>query len=572
MAEENIIKFKIQSDDTSIEGTRKKIEALKSEMLATTDAETFNRLALQAGDLETEIRRVEDAVTSLAGSGSELTKMSNSFSRVGASLASMDFAAAAEEAGRLAAISKSMNFSSAIGSLKSLGSTFMSLGKALLTNPFFLLAGVVTAIVVGIVKLMDELGILTAIFEAVGAAIGYVIQLMKDFLDWLGLTDYAGEELAEKQIERNEELAASNKKLTDEVVSNLDHEIAMRTIAGEDTVELERKKLEAIRESNAEQIRLAISTAKAMVKLHGVESEEFKAQYEAIEELKKAYIQSGRDIEIFEATQSKKEKDATEELEKAKEDKRKEWAIKRKEREEKEREERLKRELEEQEIAHRIIQAFLNDASEEQMKSLKREIEQLAGANNEKMSLMGQFWNGIAEGNREQAEKERALDMATDQMKNDLTNQSFAALQANLKQGSKLSKGVAIAQATYDTFKGVQAIFANAAANPATVLFPAQPFIAAAAALSFGIANVRSILSTPDIATGAPSGGGSSFTPPTLGSSSGNASTTPSMNLNDGVEQNAGGAVERKVMVVDYTDIENKGKEVNKLQNRVSLI
>jgi hypothetical protein len=43
------------------------------------------------------------------------------------------------------------------------------------------------------------------------------------------------------------------------------------------------------------------------------------------------------------------------------------------------------------------------------------------------------------------------------------------------------------------------------------------------------------------------------------------------MNLNDGVEQNAGGSVNR-VTVVDYTDIQDKGNELTKLQNRVSLI
>lgn len=570
MAEENVIRFKIETEDTSIEGTRKKIEALKSEMLATTDADTFNKLALQAGGLETEIRRVEDAVTSLAGSGSELTKMSNSFSRVGASLLSMDFGAAAEEAGRLAAISKTMNFGTAISSLKSLGSTFMSLGKALLTNPFFLLVGVITAIVVGIVKLMDELGILTAIFEAVGDAIGWVIQQIKDLLDWLGLTDYAGEEQLQNQIERNDKLAESIKKLTSETATALEHEIELRRIAGEDTTELEREKLEMIKASLREQVVLAGEKAKAIIKLHGADSEEFKAQKEALDLLVLDWKSASRQIEIFEATQVAKEKASLEATEKAKEDKRKEWAAKRKEREEKERQERLKKELEEQEIAHKIIQAFLNDASAEQKESLKLEIQELEGANKTKMSLMGQFWSAVAEGNKETAEEERALDMATEQMKTDLTNQSFAALQANLKQGSKLSKGVALAQATFDTFKGVQAIFANAAANPATVLFPAQPFIAAAAALTFGLANVRSILATPDIATGAPSGG-STFSPPSLGGSSGNTTPTPSMNLNDGVEQTAGGSVNR-VMVVDYTDIEKKGKQVNMLQNRVSLI
>ena len=569
MAAENVIRFKIETEDTSIEGTRKKIEALKSEMLATTDADTFNKLALQAGGLETEIRRVEDAVTSLAGSGSELTKMSNSFSRVGASLLSMDFGAAAEEAGRLAAISKTMNFGTAISSLKSLGSTFMSLGKALLTNPFFLLVGVITAIVVGIVKLMDELGILTAIFEAVGDAIGWVIQQFKDFLDWIGLTDYAGEEQLQNQIERNDKLAESIKKLTSETATALEHEIELRRIAGEDTTELEREKLAMIRASLHEQVHLAAEKAKAIIKLHGANSEEFKAQKEALDLLVLDVKSASRQIEIFEATQAKKEIDLLEATEKEKADKRKEWHEKRKE----------------EEIARLDEIARINKAHAQFMAELDASIFEQKKKENDAILLMNQQLDAeiMAQMEREGAaadamfakeaqleEDKRALSVSTEQMKTDLTNQSFAALQANLKQGSKLSKGVALAQATFDTFKGVQAIFANAAANPATVLFPAQPFIAAAAALTFGLANVRSILATPDIATGAPSGG-STFSPPSLGSSSGNTNPTPSMNLNEGVEQNAGGSVNR-VTVVDYTDIEKKGKQVNMLQNRVSLI
>jgi len=61
------------------------------------------------------------------------------------------------------------------------------------------------------------------------------------------------------------------------------------------------------------------------------------------------------------------------------------------------------------------------------------------------------------------------------------------------KQAFKIQKAVSIAQATVDTYKGANAIFASAAANPATVLFPAQPFIAAGVAIASGLANVATI-------------------------------------------------------------------------------
>jgi hypothetical protein len=54
-------------------------------------------------------------------------------------------------------------------------------------------------------------------------------------------------------------------------------------------------------------------------------------------------------------------------------------------------------------------------------------------------------------------------------------------------------KAISIAMAVIDTYKSANAIFAAAAANPATILFPAQPFIAAGLAIAAGIANVAKI-------------------------------------------------------------------------------
>jgi hypothetical protein len=54
-------------------------------------------------------------------------------------------------------------------------------------------------------------------------------------------------------------------------------------------------------------------------------------------------------------------------------------------------------------------------------------------------------------------------------------------------------KAISIAMAVIDTYKSANAIFAAAAANPKTILFPAQPFIAAGLAIAAGIANVAKI-------------------------------------------------------------------------------
>jgi hypothetical protein len=84
------------------------------------------------------------------------------------------------------------------------------------------------------------------------------------------------------------------------------------------------------------------------------------------------------------------------------------------------------------------------------------------------------------------------------------------------KQAFKIQKAISIAQATVDTYKGANAIFASAAANPATILFPAQPFIAAAAAIAGGIANVATIAQQQFQGGSSGGGGGGSENAPSL--------------------------------------------------------
>jgi hypothetical protein len=61
------------------------------------------------------------------------------------------------------------------------------------------------------------------------------------------------------------------------------------------------------------------------------------------------------------------------------------------------------------------------------------------------------------------------------------------------KRAFEINKKLQIAQAIIQTYQGANAIFASAAANPKTILFPAQPFIAAGLAIAGGLANVATI-------------------------------------------------------------------------------
>lgn len=86
------------------------------------------------------------------------------------------------------------------------------------------------------------------------------------------------------------------------------------------------------------------------------------------------------------------------------------------------------------------------------------------------------------------------------------------------RRAFEINKKLQIAQAIMQTYQGANAIFASAAANPGTVLFPAQPFIAAGIAIANGLANVVNI-SKQQFQTSSPGGGGQQT--PTFGGGGG---------------------------------------------------
>jgi len=79
------------------------------------------------------------------------------------------------------------------------------------------------------------------------------------------------------------------------------------------------------------------------------------------------------------------------------------------------------------------------------------------------------------------------------------------------KKSFERNKKLQIAQALIQTYQGVNAIFASAAANPKTVLFPAQPFIAAGLALASGLANVNNIRKQKFQSSSQAAGGGTNL-------------------------------------------------------------
>ena len=103
--------------------------------------------------------------------------------------------------------------------------------------------------------------------------------------------------------------------------------------------------------------------------------------------------------------------------------------------------------------------------------------------------------------------------------------------EADAKKAFKINKAASLASAIVSTYLGANAIFASAAANPKTVLFPAQPFIAAGIAIASGFANVAKIARTQFQSSGGSGGGGGNNSAPPSGLTQPVTSSAPSFQI-----------------------------------------
>jgi hypothetical protein len=156
----------------------------------------------------------------------------------------------------------------------------------------------------------------------------------------------------------------------------------------------------------------------------------------------------------------------------------------------------------------------------------------------------------------------------------DLNNTFEGKTEKERKKSFERNKKLQIAQALIQTYQGAQAIFASAAANPGTVLFPAQPFIAAGAAITAGLLNINKIRKTqyesptPDTSTPPPGdlgggGGGGGAPAPTF--------TPPQFfGLGQGQLQSGQSGGQQQVVVLE-NDITRTQNRVRVIENRATI-
>ena len=296
------------------------------------NSEEFKTITGEVAKMKKVIIDVDKSVDLLA-ENQGISVFSSGISQIGERLLALDFVGAEKDAKALNSsignLSKmgSQAIKGMVGTVVQLSRAFMSLGAALLANPIFLIAAAIVGIVTIIGVLLNKLGLLKPILNVIGKAFEFVksvidavVQSMKDFLDWLGLTSFAADEAAERQAAAQDKVAKAFEDKRGKVVKAYDQEIALAQIAGEDTVEQEKKKQAAIIETSRAQYR-ALEAQRDALRAAGVLTaeqsktinEQMRALREGIQEaqfeLKKIDAKTVADKKKTDADETKRQAD-----------------------------------------------------------------------------------------------------------------------------------------------------------------------------------------------------------------------------------------------------------------------
>ena len=269
MAETVKIKIETQGGSDIVKDLDKGVEAAKSLKLQLKEANLeLQRLSDQEGIDEQQLISAAQRVGELrdkiseanenaaAFSGNKFENLSSSLGGVKDALLNLDFSKASQMATNFATNAKQISFGGAVSSLKDLGKTFMTLGRALLTNPLFLIGAAIALLVVAIVKVLDKLGVLKQITEAVGKVFEFLMDAIEGVVttitDFIGVTSEAQREASasiDETIASVERARNKSKDISNNYIASLENELKIAKANGEDTKQIEMEIMFAKRDA-----------------------------------------------------------------------------------------------------------------------------------------------------------------------------------------------------------------------------------------------------------------------------------------------------------------------------------
>jgi hypothetical protein len=269
---------------SGVQSLKAELRSLKAAIAEASDPEQMAALAQRAGEVADRIKDANDAVNVFA-SGSKFEQISNSFGGIRDSLMSLDFEEASEKAkvfskslGGLNAADISKGLKGLTSTVTTMGGAFVKMGMQLLVNPIFLLAAVITAIVVAVVAFLKKIGVLDKIFNAINAALKPLIDGFKQLTEWLGLSTAASDDAAEKVKANNEKIVASSKERAEAQSKSIDQEIQLAQSLGKETTDLEIEKTKVTERESKKRLKQTEKDLKELKDKRGTLAEEERAR------------------------------------------------------------------------------------------------------------------------------------------------------------------------------------------------------------------------------------------------------------------------------------------------------
>lgn len=279
---------------TQVKSLRTQLKELKAQLAATDDDEEFLKLSVQAGKLEDKIQDASQAARIFA-TDSPFEAVGSAIGNVGQKLLALDFEGAAKGSQLLVKASQQISFKTALTGIKQLGQTLFNVGKALLTNPLFLIGAAVALIISNFDKLKNSGGLIGTIFRGIGKIIDELTNAFFDLTDAIGLTNHALDELNQKQLD-------AAKKIGDEQIKNVERYIKVLGAQGKEVEKAERLKQRFIIQSSEAQLK-ALNEIESR---NGVLNED---QKKLQEELKDSVFNANTEILAIDAATKKKQLD-----------------------------------------------------------------------------------------------------------------------------------------------------------------------------------------------------------------------------------------------------------------------
>ena len=233
--------------------------------------------AEKVGQLRDQINELNDSIRNT--SGAPVENLTSSFGMLSGQVSSLDFEGAALSVRQFSAGASSLDFKTLTSGAGDFAKSLGGMAKAILSNPIFLIAGVVIAVGAAFVALKDKLKIAHDVFEALGEAMDWVTGVFTKMSDAIFGTTFAAEAAAEKQI-------AATKKTGEAINERYDREMKLASASGKSTTALETKKARDVRKNIDDQINAIMTLANT----RGFVNDEEKKQIEELGKLRKASI------------------------------------------------------------------------------------------------------------------------------------------------------------------------------------------------------------------------------------------------------------------------------------------